>query len=169
MANITGGLRDRMIEEALVNHVRAGLTALGWFAPGRAHQTITLRQAKVEADEQIPVNTLNILAEDFDDFAIEMGSNMSEDRHMFYIDFYAENDALGKHVIGDVRDLLRGKMPGVSEHSVVRVFDYQLDPVPADPEFVVDVENVLIDHARETTRPFEQHWWMCRVELVDER
>ena len=166
-----GGKRDRLIRDAVATTIRDALTDLGWFGTGRRHQPIVWRdEAVTEVTAEVPLNTITVASEDMSDVEAELGSLLSEDRWPFWVDFYAESEDVGKEVIGDVRDIMRGKHPTVGRDApVVRVYNVFEDPVPLDPVFVLEVENVEIDRGRETTRPFEQFWFACSFDVVDTR
>jgi hypothetical protein len=165
---IAGGLRDRLIEMAVRRVITEGLQALGWFSEGRAHAPIHVVAEPVDTDREVPANTLAITPDPFSSELIEMGSELSEDRRFYYVDFFAENTGVGRHLIGDVRDLLRGKMPGAGRsRSNLPVWDPRT-PDATTPAFVADIEGVIVEEAREGTRAHQRHWFMCRFEVVDE-
>lgn len=172
MVDITaGGKRDRLIRDAVATVVRDGLTALGWFDSGRRHRPVVWRdEAVTTVTVEVPLNTISVVSEDLRGFEAELGSTLSEDRWSFWVDFYAESEDLGKEMIGDVRDILRGKHPTAGrEAPTVAVYDVYQDPVPDDPAFVLEIENVEIDRGRDTTKPFEQFWFACSFDVVDTR
>ena len=169
----TGGIRDRLIRDAVATTVRQALTDLGWFGPGRAHLPLLWRDNPVtEIDVEVPLNTLAVFVDDMNADEIELGSMYSEERHDCWADFYTENADLGKHVIGDVRDILRGKHPSIGRTApVIPVYDVTQDPVPAEPAFILEVDRVEAERVggRDTSRPFEQFWFVCSFQVVDTR
>lgn len=169
---IYGGLRDRMIEQALWDTITAGLSALGWFDAGRYHEPINFVARAVDATVEVPVNTLALSGDPFDADLIELGSTLAEERRTFWVDFFAENDALGKHLIGDVRDLLRGRMPHVGrDRPILEVYDYTQGHSPTSghpPAFVAELSNVQSESVRETTAAHKRSWFLCRFEVVHE-
>lgn len=163
-----GGLRDRMIDQALRELITEGLTALGWFEPGRHHEPITFVAKAVDASTEVPVNTLALTGDPFDADLLEMGSLLAEERRSYYVDFWAESDALGRHLIGDVRDLLRGRMPHVGrDRPLLAVFD-RTAPDQSEPAFHCDIERVISESTREGSAAHKRSWYMCRFEVVDE-
>lgn len=173
MSTIEGGLRDRFIEEALYRTVRDGLEALGWFDDNRWHEPIHLIQRPLKPNESVELNTINVVNASIGGDDIELGSNLSEDRHVKWIDVYGESDAFSTHVAGDIKDILRGKMPSIGRAAaVLEVFDYRdepdVDSVEPDPIFVVDVDRVITEHARSSSNEWERFWYSVQVELVDE-
>lgn len=168
-----GGTRTRLISDSFYQMIRQSLMALDWFNPARQHEPVELVRGEVSWDEPTAINTLAISDVDITDTEIELGSNLTEDRWSVYVDFYAENDSLGTHMAGDIRDILRGKMPSIGrDRPICSVYDYTqvLDPdVDVAPFlFNVDIENVMLDRAHNASRPWMQHWFSVRTDLVDE-
>lgn len=162
-----GGLRDRMIEQALREVINTGLTALGWFEAGRHHEPITFVAKMIDANTEVPVNTLALSGDPFDADLLEMGSSLAEERRTFYVDFFAESDALGKHLIGDVRDLLRGRMPHVGrDKPILEVYDVTSEDVT--PAFICEIEGVRSESVRESNAAHKRSWYLCRFEVIDE-
>ena len=162
-----GGLRDRMVFESFAYMLKDGLTQLGWFEPGRSHAPLNWRTSIVPEAEEMPINTLAVASEDVTSDDGEIGSNMSEDRFIVIVDFYAESDALGRHVSGDIRDLLRGKMPPISEDPVFAVYDFREEP-PV-PFSWVDIDRVTLDRSHGFDAPFRRHWFSILAQLVEAR
>lgn len=163
-----GGLRDRMIEQALREVIQDGLNALGWFAAGRHHEPINFVSRAVDANVEVPVNTLALSGDPFDADLLEMGSQLAEEHRTYYVDFFAESDALGKHLIGDVRDLLRGRMPHVGRDApILAVWDRSNDAAVA-PEFYCEIDRVTSESVRESSAAHKRSWYLCRVEVSDE-
>lgn len=163
----TGGLRDRMVFESFARMLYDALAQLGWFDPDRAHEPIVWRTSIVPESEELPKNTLAVSSEDASSEYIELGSNLSEDRFTIVVDFYAQNDALGRHVAGDVRDILRGKMPPVRDDTEFVVYDWRVEP--PTPLFWADIEDVALDRAHGFDAPFRRHWYSVMAAIVEER
>lgn len=163
-----GGLRDRMIEQALREVILDGLTALGWFEAGRYHEPIDFVSRAVDANTEVAINTLALSGDPFDADLIELGSQLAEERRVFYVDFFAESDALGKHLIGDVRDLLRGRMPHVGrDKPILAVYDRTAGAV-TEPAFYCEIDRVTSESARESSAAHKRSWYLARVEVSDE-
>lgn len=167
MTVVEGGLRDRLVFESFHTMVKTALTDLGWFEPGRKHAPVVFRTTAVPEGEQIPANTVAVSSEDLDDSPGEIGSTLTEDRTVVWVDFYAESDALGRHLIGDVRDVLRGKMPSIgrTDPSFV-VLDFTV--VAPHPElFLVGIEDVAVERSHSPTA--QRHWFAVTCSLVEDR
>jgi hypothetical protein len=97
----------------------------------------------------------------------EMGSLAYEDTWGFYVDLFAENSALGSHLINDIKDGLRGRLPDIGRtRSRLDVFDYGM----ATPQkvFGCDIEDVFVERAVGFTEPWRKHWFGLRFEVIDE-
>lgn len=168
MSTYVGGTRMRLISDSVYFMIRDALTALGWFDNGRHHAPIQMLRGEVPWDEPVQVNTLvvgdvNVTGDD-----AEMGSNLTEDRWTVFVDFYAEDDSVGKHMAGDVRDILRGKMPSVGRgRPIVTVLDYASGTMPAPELFDVEVEFVVLDRAHNAPKPWMRYWYSVRCDLID--
>lgn len=156
-----------MVFESFARMLKAALDELGWFDPDRAHAPIIWRTSIVPEAEEMPINTLAVASEDSSGVGIEMGSGLSEDRSAVVIDFYAQNDALGRHLAGDVRDLLRGKMPPIRDHPTFMVYDWRDEP--PTPLFYADIEDVRLDRAHGFDAPFRRHWFSVMAEIIEDR
>jgi hypothetical protein len=166
MTEYVGGLRERLIADSVYHLVRDCLTDLGWFDTGRPHKALSMRTTAVANDEEVDLNTLVVNETDTTDNEAEMGSNLGEVRTTFYIDFYAEKESLGKHVIHDIRDILKGRMPAIDRtNSNLPVYDWYM----ATPALIFgcDLDDVVVSQARDFPKPYQKHWWACRFDVVD--
>lgn len=163
---VVGGLRSRLIKDNFHLMIREALGLLGWFDPGRQHLPINMVADSVPEGEEIPFNTLVVSAEDADDAAVEMGSNFTEDSRLYWIDFYAENDVVGEHLIFDVRDILRGKIGSIGRSApVLRVLD--LTTADRDLLFHCELEDIGVARAHNFPERWRRHWYSARCVIVD--
>lgn len=162
-----GGLRSRMIEMSTFETIKTALTALDWFASGRRHQPIILvNEAQEPTGDPIAFNTLALSSENVASSDEELGSLLAEHRRSYYVDFFAESDALGQHVIGDVKDILEGRMPSLGRSNpIIDVYDYRQATPPQ--VFYVEVEGVTIDRAHGFPQPWARHWFSVQFTLID--
>jgi hypothetical protein len=166
MSSVVGGLRAQLIRESIYQTLYQALADLGWFDSGRRHKPITFPGVTETNENEIPINRIALNDEDMFGFDLEFGSTATETRWTYWVDFYAENDSLGKHVIYDVRDILGGRMSTIGRsHSSVVVWDYTL-ATPA-PIFKVGVEDIVVDRAHDFPKPYQKHWYACRFTIVD--
>jgi hypothetical protein len=167
MTAIEGGLRARLIRDSFEELVRETLQARGWFDSGRAHLPINLLSAPAAWDQPIEYNSLAVVVEDVTDEEGELGSNLMIDSWTAYADFFAENEQVGIHLIHDIRDSLRGKIPSIGRTgAIMPVYDFTLaTPVVA---FYCNIENVITDRAVGFPQPWMQFMYSARAILVDE-
>lgn len=161
-----GGLRARLIKDSVHSTLRTSLSALGWFTPGASHSPVTLLAEPVAVDTEVPFNTLAISDEVSTTDEIEMGSRLSDVPWTFFVDFYAENDSIGLHMIRDIKDILEGRFPSIGRNApIIPVYDYTLaTPVQI---FVVEVEDVRVDKAHDFPQPWLRHWRECNFTIID--
>lgn len=170
---IYGGLRQRLIRDSLYNMLHDSLDALGWFDAGRAHKPINMIAKPIDDDGKpigegtpIPLNTLSVVPADLGDQDWELGSMLAEHTWMFYVDFYAENDAWGLQMIGDVRDILKGRHPDANRlRPHLPVYDYR-EATPT-VQFYCEIDEVVLDRAQDFPKPWQKHWYACRFVVVD--
>lgn len=167
---LEGGLRDRMIDMSIFRYVQDGLTALGWFNASTLRAPVVMRDTPVGDGEKIEPNLVcmsneNMMVED-----LETGSTGSWNRFDVYFDVYAESDALGKHLIGDIQGILAGQHSDIGCVSpFIQVYDYS-QATPSE-EFLIEVENTERNrnrsHAVDTTHA--RHMWTLLAEIEDSR
>lgn len=161
-----GGLRARLIRDSLFQMIKDGLTNLEWFDLGRQHTPITWRESEVPPTEEIPLNTLALSDADTNTNDWELGSSMAEHNWDFFIDFYAEDSAVGIHMIRDVKDLLEGRFSSIGRVApVFTVYDYSQANKPA--LFTCDIEHVDVDKAHIFSKPWQKHWYSIALTVVD--
>jgi hypothetical protein len=165
---IVGGLRARLIHDSIFNYVKDGLTVLGWTgnpAP-RRYVPINFIAQTPNLEAEVPLNTLALSDENVTDQSAEIGSQFAEHTRNFYLDFFAESDAIGKHLIGDLRDLLEGRMPSLGYLGPeIPVFDY----TQATPSqiFYVELTSLRVDRAHNWAQRWLQHWYSISFSVVD--
>lgn len=173
MSAYVGGVRDRLIFDSVYAEIRDALDGLGWFDDPVDSQGDPLRRPfrlQPEGfgdDGPVTPNVAGVTFSTYDgDDEMEMGSMLTENRLVFYVDVYAENDDVGRHLAGDLRDLLRGRMPSIGRgRPYVDVLDYnQATPTTV---FTVEIANVSSDHPVGAGVEHRKHWWVLRFEIVD--
>ena len=160
---LVGGLRDRMVLESIVRNLSAHLTSLGWLATTRQHSPITIiDEYPDETNEDVPINTLAFSYGDVTSDPLELGAFSEEIFSPIFIDFFAESDALGRHVIGDLHT-------HVKKQGQFTVYDYTQDPVTS--EFVV----FLVDDSITKRKPgravnsWQKNWHVLSFVVYEER
>lgn len=168
----TGGIRDRLIRDAAATLIKNALAALHWLDSDNPKK-LTWLDKPLGVDVEVPLGTITLSAENVivgDAGDYELGSDLSEDRHVFYVDLYGYDEESARQVVGDVRDILRGKHPSIGcEFAILDVFDTTQDPVPGTPAFQMIIEKVEDDRVRDTAKVFQQFWFLVKFDLVEER
>lgn len=164
---VAGGLRTRYIQYSFYRMLNDALADLGWFDSGRDHLPINPVASDIPADQEIPRNTLAVSWGDYAYTDIELGSTLAEHVHIGYVDFYAENDSVGSHMIHDVAAILAGRLTAIGRNGpTLQVYDYTLT-TPA-LLFTCTLEDIVVDKAQNFPRDWQRHWWACRFSVVDE-
>ncbi len=161
-----GGLRGRLIRESIYQAVNTALDDLGWFDAGRKHTPIQFIPTGVDDNENIDKNVLVLADWDLADFPEEMGSDLAEHRTTYYLDFYAEDDAIGLHMGQDLRDIMAGRITAIGRNAPrVDVYDWTM----ATPSviFTVQIEDILIDRPEVFERPWQRFLRSVRFDVVD--
>jgi hypothetical protein len=169
---IIGGLRTRFIQDSFFAMLEDALTQLGWFDAERDHSPITMIDGDIaETDtenREIPIafNTLSVSWDSYFDNDWEMGSTLVEANQLCYVDFYAEDDSVGQHLIYDAMAIVSGRMPSIGRDSATfDVYDYSL-ATPARI-FYCELRDPLVDRARTVIKPWQRHWWSLQVRVID--
>ena len=162
-----GGLRVRLVFDSLYNMINTALTDLGWFDLGRSHGDITFIPEPVDDSVEVPMNTLGLTGEDVFTTDLEMGGPRGEHVRQFYLDFYAENHALGQHVAFDLRDILQGRMASIGRDGpVFTIYDYTVTPTPTEIG-VGEIEGVFVDRAPAGSEEWRKNWWSVAFRVLD--
>lgn len=166
MTVYTGGIRDRLIYDSIWHMVNDALRALGWYDTGRDHMPVTLVAEQLDWEHEIQPNTIAFAPERVLDQEWELGSDFKENRWRFYFDIFGENEALGNQLSGDIRDILRGKIPSIGRNMpVVNVYDYtQGQPTQI---FYCTVERVTKDRSPTFTHRWQRYLYVVSVDICD--
>lgn len=164
---ISGGLRARFIQDSIRIQIIGGLADLGWFDTDRRHAPLRYRAKPAEWADEIERNTFAITMEDVDDSPSEMGEGTTDDLRVFYIDFFAENDSVGYHFVGDCSAIIDGRLPSIGRTGPV--FDiYDLRQATPASFVQVDVERVVTDRVEAQPRPWQRYWHYVRFDILDD-
>lgn len=159
---LEGGLRDRMMLESVLRAVEGQLQSLGWFGTNRQHLPLTIVDEYPGESDEVALNTIAVsMGTKYRQLA-EMGSTASEVMMPVFIDIYAQNDGLGRHISGDISDFIHVQ-------GGVQVYDY--DHATPTAEFVIElVENTLRTVRDENiTRAYQKHWYTVTATFRDDR
>jgi len=154
-----GGLRDRLIHENIFRAVKAELTTLGWFDPGREHQPLRMIDEFPDENQDVPFNTLAVSMGDAGGVPTELGSKLEDFEVIFFIDFFAENDGVGRHVRGDIAHFLKGA-------EMLPITDYSdpLEPVVFSVEIQDDID---LRKPERAVQKFQKHWYVLSFTVID--
>lgn len=167
MTIYVGGVRERFIKDSVYAYLKLKLGALGWFDAGRQHTAIAFHDEAVDVRQLVEPNTLTLSGENNIATEMELGGMLTEFNWSMFVDFYAEAEALGLHLIGDVAAILRGQMSSIgADRAYVPVFDY-FQATPVSPIFYVGVENVRTDKAHDFPHAYLRHWHACTFDIID--
>ncbi len=150
----------------MFQHLKDGLATQGWFDAGRQHRPVRCVSDAMDETEQIVPNLIAMSSESSSGTDLEMGSGATVETIDYWFDIYAESDALGRQISGDIRAIFQGHFAG---NPVVDVFDWSL----ATPSRIFSVEVVDTDRSRNrnhviATAP-ARHWWTALVVIEDAR
>ena len=88
MAELTGGLRRRLIKDNLYYVVYDSLAQLGWFNGNNSNKSVTFVAEQIDTRTEIKPNKVGLSAEDLSNDNIELGSNLDEYRWNIYLDIF---------------------------------------------------------------------------------
>ena len=161
---LTGGLRDRMVLQSVVTAITGEMTTLGWFnMTGKQYSEITILDEYPDDKDEVAINTMAFSLGGVQRSEMELGSNAQTLYFPIYVDFFAESDGLGRHVVGDIANF-------VNRVGQFTVYDYSASPTPT-AEFVV----LLGEGSLETTKPdravnnWQKHWHSVGFVVTEER
>lgn len=161
-----GGLRARLIRESLYQMIHGALDDLGWFDAGRQHSPVTFNADPIKDPSKIELNTSALADFDTNDDEAEIGSLMTEITWRFYVDMYAESEALGLHFVRDVKDLLQGRMASIGRtRPDFLVYDYTQATPPA--LFYCELLDVRVDRPPSMGQLHDRFWYMVRFDVFD--
>lgn len=159
---LEGGLRDRMVFESVLEAIKADLIARGWFAAGRWHKPILIVDEFPDSEAEVALNTLAFSLGDTVSREFELGSKAELLTVPMYVDFFAESDGVGRHVVGDIHSYVQvaGQFP---------VFDYRQPTPPV--EFIVQLVEGTIERSKPSraVNTWQKNWHVVSFVLHEER
>lgn len=165
---IVGGLRARLLKESLFNMINDSLTSLGWFDTGRQHRPVVFRDHGVPDDEEVVPNMVALADDDVQDSDMELGSNFSEHQWTFYVDVYAENDAIGIHLSNDVKAILEGRIRAIGRfNNFFDLVDYSATAATPIIFGSAEITGVSVQRAHGFSKPFQKHWYSVPMLVSD--
>lgn len=129
----------RHVHQTVYDYVESFLTAQGWIGsdpPFGARPLVfqTVRPSEEEL-KSLTANTASVsFGNEPDDTELEIGGGLLEVEFPFFVDVYAEKEAIALAIASDVKDTLSGRVPGTSRFLTVvdqrtrtPVLGYQLE------------------------------------------
>lgn len=170
MTQYVGGKRARLNHMAVFEVVRDGLDELNWLDEDAGHELVTVISKQVDRDDTIKPNVVVVVAEDVTQMDMEMGTNLAEQRWDYYIDVYAEDDAVGMHLATDIKDILNGRFTSSVSRLGPNITVYDRSVSSATPIELhhIEIEDLNMDRSRFYEKPHEKHWWMLAFAVVDQ-
>lgn len=159
---LAGGLRDRMVHESVLRAIEADMASRGWFNTGRWHDPITVIDEYPDDADEVAINTISISMGDADGYRVEMGSQMESHEQTLFVDIYAESDALGRHIVGDIYEYLK-------KVKRIQVFDYRQTPPTAEFWAHVEDDDIIKRRGRTVTQAWKKHWYVIAFTVTDGR
>jgi hypothetical protein len=164
---VVGGLRDRLLKDSFYAIVDQALNTLGWLDSGRSHRPINLIEKPHGWDVPVAPNTVAV---DFTGSEVsewEVGSRLTSDVHIGYVEIFAENDSLGAHLSNDLRDWLRCRLQVDPVGVTFPIFDFRSGSTPPVIGHM-DIDAVSsLRNAAATNDVWLRHWYRVRCEIRD--
>lgn len=137
--------RVRSVYQSIYDHLNAQLAELGWLTAGGAKSVPVTMQQYVpdETGQSLPPNTVAVtLGEESGENEEELGDRLVSVDLQVFVDVYGENQAITLALADDVKDILRGRINGLSRF--VPAFDYSTyDGTPESRTAVGDAIEML--------------------------
>jgi hypothetical protein len=129
---------------------------------------VTLTKEQVNWDVEIVPNTIAFAPEDVSDpGAWELGSDYRENRWGFYCTVIAESEPVSIQLAGDIRDILRGKLPEVGRGGGPFVDVFRWDAATPYKLTYLEIEHVAISRMPSYSQKWQRYMRDVRWEALD--
>jgi len=160
-----GGLRARLIKDNLFNLIEDSLTTVGWFAAGRQHDAVTVVPEPLDNLIEITPNKVGIEFKTVSEVNVEIGSNMSDNTWLVFVDVMGESYDIGLHLATDVKDILTGHFNSIGRVTPTLIV---LDLTLATPvSFTTCHISELEMEKDESNQEHKKYWWTIAFNLED--
>lgn len=161
-----GGLRERLVYDSFHKMLSDALDALGWFDSVPSRFDVHLLHGPADINETIEYNTIAVVDLDEPGQEWELGSSLTEHRWTYFVDVFAEDDSVSRHLAYDIRAILEGKHTAAGRTTpTLNVLDFTVaEPYPT--LFVAEFEDVLVEHPQDSSKPWLTHWRSVKTDLV---
>jgi hypothetical protein len=170
MTTYIGGLRDRLVSENVRLYISSAMEDLNWLDTpnGLVQNSITILTGPLGNDVELLPNIISICAEEVRNEQAELGSNYSNYTWSYAIDIYAEDDASGRHLVGDLRAILQGKFSSIGQNGPsIDIYDL----TQATPTVIftvqVDEESIVSAKQKRWNQSYEKFWYTIVFDLID--
>jgi hypothetical protein len=157
-----------MLLESLLQTVTTELTTLGWLdstvhddpVGTRQHHPLVIVDEYPNDGDDVALNTLAFSYSQATGVDMELGSKSEVHATDCFVDFFAESDAIGREVSGDIYAFLQ-------EERHFDVYDYTLATPVVD--FVADIERAEVRKPERAVNPWQKHWYTVALTALDDR
>lgn len=164
-----GGVRSRLIYDSLWQVLNSSFTALGWFQPTifstppgtKKYRPVTFLKTQQSWDEEVAPNTMAFVPENMTDRPWEIGSEFYENRWIFYLDIFGDNEDISLQLAGDAVDILRGKLTAIG-----RGFGPMVDICDWSQPGHYKIGYLYIENVTDTRAPTYSQRWMRYLRTV---
>lgn len=164
---IVGGLRNRLLKDSFFNQVETALTSLGWMTSARHHKPLNLIEKPNHWDTPVAANTIAVDFMGSEVSEWEVGSLLTSDIHVGYVEIFAESDSLGTHLSNDLRDWLRGRLQATPVGTTFPIYDYRQGSTPPVIGYM-DIFNIsALRNVTVSEQIWLRHWFRVRCEVRD--
>jgi hypothetical protein len=163
-----GGLRARLLQDSVQQFIENSLIAFGWFDAGRSHGPIEFVATPIDWSRVIQYNAITVSTRSRSADEDEVGSNLTQRTVFVNVDIYAESESLAVDLSNDVRDLLRGRLPGGATNGSLPILDYRMaTPDAVGHATVIEVRATRVPTQTVSTQPHTKHWFGVDATLLD--
>lgn len=162
---VVGGLRARLLQDSLFAVVEGALDVLGWLDLERSHRPLRLQSEPPAWTQPVEPNTVTVQMASVDTDEVEVGSWLTTDTIVAYVNVYAENDAFGVDLTNDLRDVFRGRLP-VPGTGSFPIYDYRQATPPVVGYFAI-TETSALRNLSVSQEVWMRHWFRVRCVVRD--
>ena len=152
--------RQRHLHQTCADHIRTGLTTLGWVNPPVNFATRPVTFIEIQPDEagvRVNPNTVaTTIGDEPEDLDEELGAGLTSCDFTLFVDVYGIDQSVAVSIAGDVKDLLRNRQ--------IPLLDYTASVTGDVTTAVIEFDTVVIDRpAVSANGPDKQHWRIVKA------
>lgn len=156
---------SRHLLQSVHDHLRDQLDVLGWLTPGGFKSRPVTLQTYIPPDgpDSSPPNTIVLtLGDEPDEIPEELGDGLVSVEQVLFVDVWGENQPVSLALADDLKDVLRGRRPGLSRR--IPFYDYTQHPRAPLPTVVVETSDVI--RLRPDNNDFRRNWMVVKATLT---